>query len=290
MMQLLVNGILLGSVYALVALAFSLNMGILGVLNIAIAQMLLVGALVSKDLLDLNVPFALVLFGAVALGALLGWVLEIVGYRPVDKRDPVTTLLTTVAFGLVLENLVEDRWGTEANYLPAVAFDRRLELGPVAVSVIQLLSLAVMVVLVALLASFLQRTSLGRTLRAVSQRRAAAVALGLRVRRAEVATFLIAGALAGAAGLLLGLNYGVVSISFGMTIGISGIAAMILGGVDNLWGSVVAGPILGLTYVFSTSWLGANYSNLFVFGLLALILVIRPQGILGSTDKSAGRV
>lgn len=290
MLQLLLNGILLGSVYALVALAFSLNMGILGVLNIAIAQMLLVGALVSKDLLDLNVPFALVLFGAVALGALLGWVLERVGYRPVDKRDAITTLLTTVAFGLILENLVEVRWGTEANYLPEMSFDKRLELGPVAVSVIQLLSLAVTVVLVAVLASFLQRSSLGRTLRAVSQKRGAAVALGLRVRRAEVATFLIAGALAGAAGLLLGLNYGVVSISFGMTIGISGIAAMILGGVDNLWGSVVAGPILGLTYVLSTSWLGANYSNLFVFGLLALILVVRPQGILGSTDKSAGRV
>lgn len=290
MLQLLLNGILLGSVYALVALAFSLNMGILGVLNLAIAQILLVGALVSKDLLDLNVPFAVVLFGAVALGALLGWVLELVGYRPVDKTDETTTLLTTVAFGLILENLVEVRWGTEANYLPTLSFDRRLEIGPVGVSVIQLLSLAVTLLLVIVLASFLSRSSLGRTLRAVAQKRTAAVALGLPVKRAEVATFLIAGGLAGIAGLLLGLNYGVVSVSFGMTIGISGIAAMILGGADNLWGAIVAGPILGLAYVFSTSWLGANYSNLFVFGLLAFILVVRPQGILGSTDASAGRV
>lgn len=290
LLQLIVNGILLGGIYALVALAFSLNMGILGVLNIAIAQMFLIGALVGLELLQAGVPFVVVLLGSMAVAGLLSLVLEMVGYRLVDKSDPILTLLTTVAFGLVVENIAERRWGSEAQFFPKVDFNSRLTFGPVTVSLVQLLSLGFAIVLVALLAAMVQRTSLGRSLRAVAQNRGAALVLGLRVRRAEIATFLISGLLAGGAGVLLGLNYGVISLEFGINIGISGIAAMILGGVDNLWGAVLAGPLLGLIAVLGTSYLGANYSNLLVFGLLALTLLVRPQGLLGSRSGLARRV
>lgn len=290
LIQLIVNGLLLGSIYTLVALAFSLNMGILGVLNIAIAQMFVVGALVGLEMLQAGLPFVLVLLGSMAVGGVLSLILELVGYRTVDKTDPIITLLTTVAFGLVVENIVERRWGSQAQFFPEADFNSSLTLGPVTVSLVQLLSLGFAVVLVALLAAMVQRTALGRSLRAVAQNRGAAVVLGLRVRRAEVATFLISGLLAGGGGLLLGLNYGVISLDYGITIGISGIAAMILGGVDNLWGAVVAGPLLGLTAVIGTAYLGANYSNLLVFGLLAVTLLVRPQGLLGSRTDLLRRV
>src|SRR5699024_482140 len=109
MLQLIVDGLLIGGVYALVAVALSLNMGVLGVLNLAITQTLLIGALVGKDLLDVDAPFIVVVVVALALGAVICGILEIVGYRFVNK-DPITTLLTAVAFGLVLENIIEVRW------------------------------------------------------------------------------------------------------------------------------------------------------------------------------------
>lgn len=285
LLQLIVNGLLLGGIYALVALAFSLNMGILGVLNLATPQIFLIGALVGLDLLNGHVPFVFVLLGSMAIGAVLALILEIVGYRFVDKTDVVVTLLTTVAFGLILENVAERVWGSQAQFFPKSDLSSKVTVGPVSVTIVQILGIGLAIVLVAALATIVKRTAIGRSLRAVAQNRDAAVTLGLRVGRAEVATFLISGVLAGGAGLLLGLNYGVISLEFGITIGISGIAAMILGGVDNLWGAVLAGPLLGLTTVLGTSYLGANYNNLLVFGLLAIALVVRPQGLLGTSGR-----
>jgi branched-chain amino acid transport system permease protein len=289
LLQLIVNGLLLGGIYALVALAFSLNMGILGVLNLATPQIFLIGALVGLTLLNGHAPFVFVLLGSMAVGGVLSLILEMVGYRLVDKSDIVVTLLTTVAFGLVLENIVEQVWGSQAQFFPKSDLASKIDLGPVNVTAVQLLGIGLAIVLVAGLAATVNHTALGRSLRAVAQNRDAAAILGLRVRRAEVATFLIAGVLAGGAGLLLGLNYGVISLEFGITIGISGIAAMILGGVDNLWGAVLAGPFLGLATVLGTSYLGANYNNLLVFGLLAVVLVVRPQGLLGSARHTVNR-
>lgn len=290
LLQVIIDGLLLGGIYAVVALAFSLNMGILGVLNLAIAQLFVVGALVGLDLLETGLPLVAVLLGSMAVAGALALVLEVVGYHSVDKTDPIVTLLTTVAFGLIVENIAEHHWGSQAQFFPEGVVSGRVELGPVSVSVIQLITLVLAVVLVAVMAVVVARTSLGRSLRAVAQNRDAATVLGLRVRRAEVATFAISGVLAGGAGVLLGLNYGVVSLDFGVSIGISGIAAMILGGVDNLWGAVVAGPLLGLTAVMANTYLNASYSNLLVFGLLAATLIFRPQGLLGRSTDLARRV
>lgn len=290
MLQVIIDGLLLGGIYAVVALAFSLNMGILGVLNLAIAQLFVVGALVGLDLLETGLPLVAVLLGSMAAAGALALVLEVVGYHMVDKSDPIVTLLTTVAFGLIVENVAEHHWGSQAQFFPTGVVQGRVELGPVSVSVIQLVTLVLAVVLVAVMAVVVARTSLGRSLRAVAQNRDAATVLGVRVRRAEVATFAISGLLAGGAGVLLGLNYGVVSLDFGVSIGISGIAAMILGGVDNLWGAVVAGPLLGLTAVMANTYLDASWSNLLVFGLLAATLVFRPQGLLGRASDLSRRV
>lgn len=290
LIQQIVNGLLLGSIYALVALAFSLNMGILGVLNLAIAQLFMFGGFVGLELLELHVPFVVVLLATMAIAAALSLILEVVGYHPVDKTDPALTLLTTVGFGMIIQNIAEQRWGSQAHFFPRDTLAGRIQLGPITLSVVQIVSLIVAVLVVALLAWVMQRTALGRSLRAVAQNRDAAVVLGVRVRRAEVATFLAAGLLAGGGGLLLGLNYGVMSPDFGISIGISGIAAMVLGGVDNLWGVLIAGPILGLTAVLSNVYLGGDYRDLVVFGLLALTLLFRPQGLLGAPVLVANRV
>ncbi|MDP8958160.1 MAG: branched-chain amino acid ABC transporter permease [Actinomycetota bacterium] len=288
--QQVVNGLFLGAVFTLVALAFSLNMGILGVLNIAIAELFMFGGFIGLALLERGLPLPLVLGTAMVVAGLLSLLLERVGYQPVDKDDPTVTLLTTIGFGLILQNVAINVWGSEPSFFPSRLFSERASLGPLRVSAVQGVSVLVTVLLVVVLWYLVSRTRLGRGLRAVAENREAAVLLGVRVLRVEVATFVAAGLLAGGAGVLLGLNYGVISPEFGIEIGISGIAAMILGGVRNIWGALVAGPVLGLASVLSAAYLGAGFQDMVVFGLLILTLLVRPQGLLGRRDPTAGRV
>lgn len=290
LLQLLVNGLMLGAVFTLVALAFSLNMGILGVLNIAIAELFMIGGFVGLTLIEADVSMPLVLGGAILAASVLSLILERIGYQPVDKDDPTVTLLTTLGFGLILQNFAVNQWGTEPSFFPSHLFAEKAALGPIRVSAIQGLSLLVTVLLVAGLWYIVDRTAVGRGLRAVAEDREAATILGVRVTVVEVATFVVAGVLAGGAGVLLGLHYGVMSPDLGISIGISGIAAMILGGVRNVWGALVAGPILGIASVLSASYLGAGWQDFVVFGLLILTLLLRPQGILGRRDVTTGRV
>lgn len=290
LLQQLVNGLMLGAVFTLVALAFSLNMGILGVLNIAIAELFMIGGFVGFALIEADVSMPLVLGGAVLVAGALSLILERIGYQPVDKDDPTVTLLTTLGFGLILQNVAVNVWGTEPSFFPAHLFAEKANLGPIRVSAIQGLSLVVTVALVAGLWYVVDKTAIGRGLRAVAEDRESATMLGVRVTVVEIATFAVAGVLAGGAGVLLGLHYGVMSPDFGISIGISGIAAMILGGVRNIWGALVAGPILGIASVLSVSYLGAGWQDFVVFGLLILTLLLRPQGILGRRDVTAGRV
>lgn len=288
--QQLINGLFLGTVYTLVALAFSLNMGILGVLNIAIAELLMIGGFVGLALIEVGMPMPVVLGGAVLAAGGLSLILERIGYQPVDKDDPTVTLLTTLGFGLILQNIAINVWGSEPSFFPAQLFASKVQLGPIRLTSIGLLSLGITVMLVAILWYVVDKTALGRGLRAVAADRESATLLGVRVTAVEIATFAVAGLLAGGAGLLLGLRYGVMSPDFGISIGINGIAAMILGGVRNIWGALLAGPILGVSTVLAAAYLGAGYQDIVVFGLLILTLLLRPQGLLGRRELSASRV
>jgi branched-chain amino acid transport system permease protein len=292
--QQLLNGIVLGALFTLVALAFSLNMGVLGVLNIAIAELFMLGGFIAVSIFELGLPLPVVLVGAMAMAALLSIVLERLGYRYLsrgtERPDPLITLLSTVGFGLVLRNFATNKWGANPTFFPDNLFTERFAIGPFKISAIQIVGIVVSVLLVAALWYLVSRTRTGRWVRAVAEDREIAMVLGIKVRRVELITFVVSGALAGGAGVLLGLTYGTITPEFGIEIGLAGIAAMILGGVGNIWGALVAGPILGIASVMSGSYIGGNWEPVVVFGLLIATLLIRPQGLLGSQELVSRRV
>lgn len=289
-LQQMVNGIMLGSVYTLIALSYTLVMGILDVLNIAVAEVFTVGAFVGLALIVAGAPVPVAILGAMVVGAVLSAVIERFGYRPLKHGPVVMPLLSTIGFSLMFQNVVSYVWGSDPRMFPAELFQVKHDVGPVSVSGIQLWIVASTIAIVLLLSYFLNRTQTGRGLRAVAENPFAASILGVNANLVTVVTFLISGALAGAAGFLVGLNYSAVTGLMGEDVGLRGIAVMVVGGVKNIWGSVVAGPILGVAQVMAAAYLGASYQDIVVYGLLILTLLLRPQGLLGKADLLRRRI
>ncbi len=289
-LQQLVNGIMLGSVYTLVALAYTLVMGILGVLNIAVAETFTFGGYVGLALLLLKAPVAVALVGAMAGGAALGAIIERFGYRPLKHAPVVMPLLSTIGFSLLYQNVVTNVWGSDPIQFPSALFSAKHQIGPVMISGMQAWIVASTLVMVLALGQFLKYSRVGRGLRAVAENPLAAAILGVDPGLVTTVTFLISGALAGAAGLLVGLNYSAITPQIGGEVGLRGIAVMVVGGVTNVWGALLAGPILGISQVMAAAYLGASYQDLVVYGLLIVMLWIRPGGLLGSPDQLRRRV
>jgi branched-chain amino acid transport system permease protein len=287
--QQVVNGLLLGAVYSLVALGYWLVMGILGILNVAISEIFMMGAylgfvvVLSHRSIWLAVPMAMV------GGAILGLTVERFGYKPLRDAPPIVPLLSTVGFSLILQNVATNVWGSDPVQLPESIFASRMSLGAIEVGPIQILIVACTGVLILLLALVVKRSWLGRALRAVSESRDVAVLLGVPADTVTIGTFVISGALAGAAGCLVGLHYSVINPYIGVETGLKGIAVMIVGGVNNVWGSLVAGPLIGIAEVLAVAYGASSYRDIVAYGLLICILLLRPQGLLGATIPRAGR-
>lgn len=289
-LQQLVNGVMLGSVYTLVALAYTLVMGILGVLNIAVAETFTFGAFIGLALLSAGAPVPVALIGAMLGGAALASVIERFGYRPLKGAPVVMPLLSTIGFSIIYQNVVANVWGSDPRQFPNELFSSKHQLGPILISNMQIWILTSTLVLVVALSYFLQRSRVGRGLRAVAENPLAASVLGIPANLITLVTFLISGALAGAAGLLVGLNYSAVTPLIGEEVGLRGVAAMVVGGVSNTWGALVAGPFLGVAQVMAAAYLGGSYQDLVVYGLLILVLLVRPQGLLGHPDHLRRRI
>jgi branched-chain amino acid transport system permease protein len=174
--------------------------------------------------------------------------------------------------------------------LPAELFDRRIALGPVSVGLMQIAVIGATVLLVALLAFFVQRTPVGRALRAVAESRDVARLLGVSADRITLLAFVLSGALAGAAGVLISLHYAAITPYVGVETGLKAIAVMVVGGVTRIFGALVAGPLIGIVEVLTVAYVGSQVRDLVVYGLMILILLLRPQGILGGRSDVGQRV
>jgi branched-chain amino acid transport system permease protein len=287
--QQVVNGLLLGAVYSLVALGYWLVMGVLGILNVAISEIFMMGAylgfvvVLAHRSIWLAVPIAMV--GA----AVLGLIVERFGYKPLRDAPPIVPLLSTVGFSLIFQNVATNVWGSDPVQLPESIFARRMSFGTIEVGPIQMLIVACTGSLILLLALVVKRSWLGRALRAVSESRDVAMLLGVPADTVTIGTFVISGALAGAAGCLVGLHYSVINPYIGVETGLKGIAVMIVGGVNNVWGSLVAGPLIGIAEVLAVAYGASSYRDIVAYGLLICMLLLRPQGLLGGTISRSGR-
>ncbi|MGH8793075.1 MAG: branched-chain amino acid ABC transporter permease [Stackebrandtia sp.] len=286
MLQQLANGLFSGAIYALFAIGFTLVFGILRHLNLAHAAIYTAGAflgieLVSRHGLSIWLTFPLV---AVA-GAAVGMLLERVAFRPLAGRrdEHFAGLISSVAFGGMLIALLQARYGASQQSFPSGAFPNDVyEVAGVSMSLAQITTLALALVLMFGLAWLVAASPLGRAMRAVAENARAARVLGVNVERVTAGTYALSSALGATAGVLMALNVGQADRGMGLSIELTGFAVIILGGMGSLWGAMAAGLILGFAEALTVHYISSTWEEVVAFVLLFAILLLRPQGLFGT--------
>jgi branched-chain amino acid transport system permease protein len=296
--QQLINGLALGSVYALIALGYTMVYGILQLINFAHGEVYMLGAylgiivlgvLTAPGMPQLGIAASLAISVAVAMlfcGA-YGAMIERVAYRPLRKASKLTPLISAVGMSIILQNVVMLSQGKEYKYLPPVINVEGLNVAGAAVSPVELIILCTSLTLMAALQLFISRTRIGKAMRATSQDMTMAGLVGINVNRVISVTFIIGSALAAVAGVMVTLYYGVVHFFMGYTAGLKAFTAAVLGGIGSIPGAMLGGIMLGLIENFGASYVSSVYKDAFAFLVLIITLIIRPSGLLGpkSIDK-----
>ncbi len=287
--QQIVNGLFLGSIYALFALGYTLVFGVLDILNLAHAAVFMLACFVALALVGsahLHVLAALPL--AVLAAGVLGLVLERVAFRPLRGRANanLSGLISSLAVAIVFESIALEVWGPNVERFPfgTIPAGSPIPFLGAEISRLQLTTVGVAVLFFVALTWLVTRTRLGREIRAVAESPRAARVLGVNVDRVIAASFFISSALGGAAGVLYGLAYNAIAPDMGRSVELKGLAVIILGGMGSMPGAVIAGFALGLSEVFVVAHLGASYRDVVSFAGLFLILVLRPRGLLGAAS------
>jgi branched-chain amino acid transport system permease protein len=281
--QQLINGLMLGASYSLVAIGYTLIFGVLGLLYFAHGEVFMVGAFVGLYLVvygGANIYVALV--GATIACGALGIVAVYVSVRPVPKDRPLAPLISTIGLTIVLQNLAVYIFGGQQVAFPETVRQELYHLGPVTISSVQIFILAVAIAAMAGLWLFIERTKLGRAIRATAENHETAALLGVDVNRVVLVTFVIGSGIAGIAGVLDGVKNSGISPFMGLSAAVKGLVVMLLGGLGNVVGAMVAGLLLGLIEILSAAYIGTTERDLFSFLILILILLYRPTGLFGA--------
>ena len=294
--QQLVNGVTLGSVYALIALGYSMVYGILKLLNFAHGEVYMMGAFIGYFVLiglggaaSPIVPVALVIilmFLAGMLGAgILGIVIERFAYRPLRNAPRIAPLISAIGVSFFLQAsalLLFTAQFRTYNTPELIPFSVGIDVGPLRISLVRILVIVSAIALMIALWLLVNRTRLGKAMRATSYDREAAAMMGIDVDRVIVATFFIGSILAGAAGVMVGLVFGRVFHFMGFIAGLKGFTAAVIGGIGNIPGAMLGGLLIGLAEAFSAAYISSTFQNLIVFGILIAVMLVRPSGLLGS--------
>ena len=284
MIEQLVNGIVLGSMYALIAQGYTLVFGVLDKLNFAHGEVFMLGGFLCLASLALGAPVLLAVLAAVVAAAVLGLLVEFVGFRAFRSRDAqVTAALSSFAIGLVLIDGAQKVWGTEprALDLPA-ALGATITVGGVRLVVLRLVVLAVALGLMAALHVLVTRSRLGRQIRAVAEDPVKAALFGVDVRRVTQAVFAIASGLAGLAGAAMALRTGYASSDVGFTFGLKSLAIMAIGGMGDLRGALGGGLLVGVVEAAAFGAGFGQFADLLVWLFMIAVLLVRPSGLFGA--------
>jgi branched-chain amino acid transport system permease protein len=309
--QVLLDGLILGFMYALIALGYTMVYGVLEFINFAHSEIFILGAFVgveilltmkSAGLLDV-LPWVLVLLLALVAGmvgsGLAAVAVERIAYRPLRHAPRLIPLISAIGVSFFLQDLIrlfESIWRNSFNLVyPTIdALNHRFELTPtIDVSVKSLVVIVAALLMLWALYVLVNRTKIGTAIRAVAEDQAAASLMGINVNRMISLTFLIGGAMGGAAGVLFGVQYGLINPYTGFIPGLKAFTAAVLGGIGNIPGAMMGGLVLGLLEAFAASYLslltggafGAEYKDIFAFSILILILIFRPKGLLGEVVR-----
>lgn len=281
--QQLINGLMLGASYSLVAIGYTLIFGVLNLLYFAQGEVFMVGAFVGLFLVlytGTNIYFALL--GAMIACAVLGALAFFVAVRPVPKDRPLAPLISTIGLTIVLQNFAIYVFGGQQFSFPETIHQELYHFGPITISSVQIFILGIAIALMVALWLFIERTKLGRAMRAVAENHETAALLGVNVDRVVLITFIIGSGIAGIAGVLDGLKNSSVSPFMGLGASVKGLIVMLLGGLGNVPGAMIAGLLLGMIEILSAAYIGTTERDFFSFLILIVILLYRPTGLFGT--------
>ncbi|MEE9419548.1 MAG: branched-chain amino acid ABC transporter permease [Desulfatiglandaceae bacterium] len=286
-LQQLINGLTLGSTYSLLAIGFTLVLGLLKMLNIAHGDVFMFGAFLGLSFAMLGMPLYLALVLAMLGAGIVTIIIERVCFRPLRKAHFLMPLLSTIAFGILLQNVTTQIWGSEPSRYPQTTEIAQFQLGPVLVSSIDIIILAVSLFLMVGIDQFVRRTRFGRSMRATSENPQQANLLGVDINRVIILTFFASGALAGVAGVLTALVYSQITPFIGIRQGLIGMVAMVIGGIGNLRGAMIGGIMIGIIEIMNDAYFTAGYRDIILFGLFFIFIVFKPEGLFGTTEKQS---
>jgi len=297
LLQQIINGLVQGSVYALVALGYTMVYGILGLINFAHGEVVMVGAMVALASIQVLLAtalapvlvFLLSIIVAVAACMALGYGIERIAYRPLRHAPRLAPLITAIGVSIVLQTLAMMIWGREYHSFPQLLHNGSHNIGGAIITEVQIAIVVIAILVMLGLMLLVHRTRLGRAMRAVAENQTAASLMGVNINSVISVTFMLGSALAAVAGIMVSANYGIVHYYMGFMLGLKAFTAAVLGGIGNLRGAMLGGVLLGLIESLGAGYigpltggiLGSNYQDAFAFFVLIAVLIFRPSGLLG---------
>jgi branched-chain amino acid transport system permease protein len=281
-LQQVINGLAQGSIYALIGIGFALIFGVLGLVHFAHGEVYMLGAFIGFLLItQLHLGVVLSLLIAILGAALIGIIVEAIGFRPLRRAPDVAPMVFTLGLSVVLQNLAILIWGSDTKAMPDVLDAKVLPFFGAQVSMAQVLVFSVSLALMLGLQLILYRSKMGKAIRATAQNKDAAALMGVNIDRVISATFALGSGLGGAAGVLVGIYYNAFYPTMGFMAGLKAFTATVLGGMTSVPGAVLGGLILGVAENLGVAYISSGYRDLIAFAILILVLLIKPSGIFG---------
>ncbi len=286
LLEQIINGITLGSIYAIIALGFTLVFGVLGIINMAHGEIFMVGAFVGVTTTGvLGWPLWMAFIAAIVVTSILGYLLERFTLRPLRGKKGVShlaPLISTIGVSILLENLSHHIFGAGNKPFNTPFSEISINIGSITVYLVQIVIFVISILLMIGLTVWLSKTKAGKALRATADNLETASILGVDTKKIIILTVVVASAIGGIAGILVGMAFNSVSPQMGLSMGLKGLAIIILGGMGNVKGAMVGGLILGLSETMLVAYGDSGYRDAIAFIMIIVILLLRPQGIFGS--------
>ncbi|MGN0586871.1 MAG: branched-chain amino acid ABC transporter permease [Oscillospiraceae bacterium] len=278
----LINGLNLGSIYALIALGYTMVYGIAKMLNFAHGDVIMVGAYtLSIAVSTLKFPPFLAIIVSMAVCSVMGVLIEKVAYKPLRKASPLTVLITAIGVSYFLQSVALLLFGSNQRKVESVMNINPVKIGDIVLTGESIMTLSVTIVIMICLTLFINKTKMGKAMLAVSEDKGAAQLMGVNVNRTISVTFAIGSALAAVAGVLFTSSYGFVGPYTGSLPGIKAFVAAVLGGIGSIPGAMLGGIILGIIESLSKAYISTQLADAIVFGVLIVVLLVKPTGLLG---------
>ena len=281
----MINGLSTGGMYALVAIGYTMVYGIAKMINFAHGEIIMVGAYLTYVVFSVLGMPVVAIIASIAGCALLGVVTEKVAYKPLRNSSSLSVLITAIGVSYLLQNLFLILFGSAAITFPDFLPSGQLELLGLSISYVSLLSLILTFACTILLLLFINKTKLGKAMRAVSEDKGAAELMGINVNNTISMTFAIGSGLGAVAGIIYGLSYSLINPYLGAMLGIKAFIAAVLGGLGSIQREMIGGLIIGVAEAFTVSYISSTFSDAVVFGILIFILLVKPAGLFGQNVR-----